>query len=81
MSHNLVAILIPIASTLNLVAAFLVLRMSIKNHVMHEENLSMATKIGKCLEMMKQLRDLLNDDLEDSLTAGDASKEGKHGIH
>lgn len=81
MSPNLVAILIPIGATLNVVAAILVLRASIRNHTMFEENLSMAAKIGKCMTVMKQLRDLLADDLEDPSTVGDAHKEGKHGIH
>ena len=81
MSPNLVAILIPIGATLNVVAAILVLRASIRNHTMFEENLSMAEKIGKCMTVMKQLRNLLADDLEDLLTVGDAHKEGKHGIH
>lgn len=81
MSPNLVAILIPIGATLNVVAAILVLRASIRNHTMFEENLSMAAKIGKVMIVMKQLRDLLADDLEDPSTVGDAHKEGKHGIH
>lgn len=81
MSPRFIAIMIAISTTLNFVAAILVLRASIRNYIMHGENLSMAEKIGKCMTVMKQLRDLLADDLEDLSTVGDAHKEGKHGIH
>ena len=66
---------------LDLWAAILVRRASILNSTMHKENLCMAEKIGKVMHVMKQLRDLLADDLEDPSTVGDAHKEGKHGIH
>lgn len=81
MSDRMVAILIAMGATLNFVAAILVLRASIRNYTMHGENLCMAEKIGKVMHVMKQLRDLLADDLEDPSTVGDAHKEGKHGIH
>jgi hypothetical protein len=45
---------------------------------MHKENLSMAEKIGKVMEVMKELRDLIGRDLEDPFTVGDADKEVRH---
>lgn len=81
MTPNVVAIMIVVGASLNFVAACLVLRASIRNFTMHGENLCMAEKIGKVMHVMKQLRDLLADDLGDPSTVGDAHKEGKHGIH
>jgi hypothetical protein len=46
---------------------------------MHKENLSMAEKIGKVMEVMKELRDLIGRDLEDPFDAGnDRQKEVRH---
>jgi hypothetical protein len=75
----IVAVLIAIGGTLNFVGACLVLRASIRNCTMHGENLSMAEKIGKAMVMMKELRDMLDKDLHDPLTAGNArQKEVSH---
>ena len=70
-----------LGAAFNVVAAILVLRGSLRNYTIFEENLKITEKIGKAMRMMKQLRDLLDGDLEDPLTVGDADKEGKHGIH
>lgn len=73
-----VALFNTLGAVINLVAACLVLRAAHRNSTIFEENLSMSEKIGKVMHMMKQLRDLLDDDLGDPLTVGDADKEARH---
>jgi hypothetical protein len=70
---------IVMGATLNLVASVIVMRATIRNSIMHAENLSMAEKIGKVMALMKELRDLIGRDLEDPFDAGnDRQKEVRH---
>jgi hypothetical protein len=67
-----------LGAVLNVVASTITIRATIRNSIMHKENLSMAEKIGKVMEVMKELRDLIGRDLEDPFTVGDADKEVRH---
>jgi hypothetical protein len=68
-----------LGAVLNVVASTIVLRATILNSTMHKENLSMAEKIGKVMEVMRELRDLIGRDLEDPFDAGnDRQKEVRH---
>jgi hypothetical protein len=63
----------------NLAAACVVLYMARRNYMVHAENLSLVEKIGKAMVMMKELRDMLDRDLDDPFTAGNArQKEVSH---
>jgi hypothetical protein len=50
-----------------------------RNYTITKENSSLVEKIGKAMVMMKELRDMLDRDLHDPLTAGNVrQKEVSH---
>lgn len=63
----------------NCVAACIVLWIALRNYKVHAENVSMIEKIGRAMKVMRELRDMLDESLDDPLTAGnDRQKEVRH---
>ncbi|PWT72874.1 MAG: hypothetical protein C5B60_08960 [Chloroflexi bacterium] len=67
-----------LAVAINTVVAGMLLYVFIRNYMIHKENLSLIARLDITMTEMKKLRDLLEDDSTDLLTAGDAGKEYSH---
>jgi hypothetical protein len=63
----------------NLTSTGVILYCLHRNYTITKENLSLAEKIGRAMELMKELRDMLGEDLRDPFSPGNVrEKEVRH---